>query len=643
MEWWRDARFGLFIHWGLYSIPAGEWKGKTNYAEWIRNNAHIPLKVYDKFVHQFDPVKFNAGQWVKMAKNAGMKYIVITSKHHDGFCLFNSKYTKFDIMSTPFKRDVLKELTDAAHKAGIKIGFYYSIMDWHNPDYLPRRSWEKDRPTKGADFTRYIQYIKNQLHELLTNYGKISILWFDGNWERNWNNKYGREIYNYVRSLQPGIIINNRVGTGTDDSLKAPGDYETPEQYIPATGLPGVDWETCMTMNDHWGYNKHDNDWKPVKVLIRNLVDIASKGGNFLMNVGPTSRGVFPEPAVERLKAIGKWMKVNSESIYGTQASPFENLVWGRCTQRKIEGGTRLYLHVFDYPQNSQLVVHGIQNLPQRAFLLSDPDKNSLDIKRREDALVINLPKTAPDSINSVVVLDIKGNPDVYNSPVIEAVQDIFMDSLKVRVTSNLNNVDIRYTKDGSIPIITSPLVKGAITITKSSVITVRCFVNNQPVSTSSSKSFNKVKPEPAVKIENPKPGIHYKYYKGTWDELPDFDTVKIISSGVNNNFDITKNTKKEYFGYRFDGYVRIPSDGVYKFFTASDDGSNLYIDNKLVVDNDKLHSTQEKSGVIALAKGLHAIRVDYFQGSGGKNLKVFYKRTGIPKQIIPYSILFIK
>ncbi len=199
MEWWREARFGLFIHWGLYSIPAGEWNGKTNYAEWIRNNAQIPLKVYDKFVDQFNPVKFNAEQWVKMAKDAGMKYIVITSKHHDGFCNFDSKYTDFDIMSTPYKKDILKQLANAAHKAGIKICFYYSIMDWHNPNYLPRRPWEKDRSTKGADFDKYVQYMKNQLHELLTNYGEIGILWFDGEWESTWNNKYGKEIYDYVR------------------------------------------------------------------------------------------------------------------------------------------------------------------------------------------------------------------------------------------------------------------------------------------------------------------------------------------------------------------------------------------------------------------------------------------------------------
>ena len=259
MQWWREARFGMFIHWGLYSIPAGEWKENTNHAEWIRTTAQIPVEEYDKFVSQFNPVKFNAAEWVRLAKDAGMKYIVITSKHHDGFCLFDSKYTDFDVMSTPFKRDILRELADACRREGIKMCWYHSIMDWHHPDYLPRREWEKDRSAHGADFNRYFQHVKNQLKELLTNYGEIGVLWFDGEWEATWNTRYGKDLYNYVRSLQPSIIINNRVGAGrsgmegfTKEGEFA-GDFGTPEQEIPATGLPGIDWETCMTMNDHWG------------------------------------------------------------------------------------------------------------------------------------------------------------------------------------------------------------------------------------------------------------------------------------------------------------------------------------------------------------------------------------------------------
>ena len=214
MAWWRDARFGMFIHWGLYAVPAGEWKGQTNHAEWIRETAKIPLEEYNQFVGQFNPVKFNADDWVSMAKDAGMKYIVITSKHHDGFGLFNSRQTDFDVMSTPFKRDILKELSKACQKQDMTFCFYHSIMDWHHPDYLPRRSWETTRSTEGADFDRYRAYMKAQLKELLTGYGKIGVLWFDGEWENTWTSEYGKDLYNWVRNLQPGIIINNRVTVG---------------------------------------------------------------------------------------------------------------------------------------------------------------------------------------------------------------------------------------------------------------------------------------------------------------------------------------------------------------------------------------------------------------------------------------------
>ncbi len=423
MQWWREARFGMFIHWGLYSIPAGEWKGRTDHAEWIRTTAQIPIGEYDKFASQFNPVKFNADDWVEAAKAAGMKYIVITSKHHDGFCLFDSKFTDFTVAHTPFKRDILKELAAACRRQGIRLCFYYSIMHWHHPDYLPRRDWEKDRPATGADFDRYIAYMKNELRELLTSYGDIGVLWFDGEWEKTWNTDRGLDLYNYVRSLEPGIIINNRVGAsrngmqGLTKEGGFGGDFGTPEQEVPATGLPGVDWESCMTMNDHWGYNKNDHNFKSTRNIIRMVVDIASKGGNLLLNVGPTSEGVFPPESMVRLQEVGRWMEVNGESIYATKASPFAKLDWGRCTSNAVSGGTRLYLHVFNWPQDGRLVVPGIFNKPKTAYLLADSGKKALNVARKEDALTITLPAAAPDPVDSVVVLDVAGKPDVSDSP----------------------------------------------------------------------------------------------------------------------------------------------------------------------------------------------------------------------------------
>ena len=419
IEWWRDARFGMFIHWGLYAIPAGQWKGRTDHAEWIRETGQIPIEQYDKFVGQFNPVKFNADRWASIAKNAGCKYIVITSKHHDGFCLFDSKFTDYNVMHTPFKRDVLKELSEACRRQGIRMCWYHSIMDWHHPDYLPRRKWER-RSAEGADFNRYVAHLKNQLRELTTNYGKIGVLWFDGEWENTWTHAHGADLYRYVRSLDPDILINNRVDKGRQGMAGLTkeggfvGDFGTPEQEIPATGLGGLDWETCMTLNDHWGYNKNDTKWKSKEDLIRKLADIASKGGNFLLNVGPTAEGLIPDPSVDRLEAIGNWMKLNGESIYGTSASPFKKLDWGRCTQKPLAGGkTRLYLHVFHWPRGGRLLVPGLENNVVGAYLLADSVRGALTTERHGRDLTVALPAKALDPIDTVVALEIDGKPGV--------------------------------------------------------------------------------------------------------------------------------------------------------------------------------------------------------------------------------------
>jgi len=418
MAWFDEARFGMFIHWGVYAVPAGEWQGNKNYGEWFMEETKMPVSQYEKFAQQFNPTKFNAREWVRMAKDAGMKYMVITSKHHDGFCLWDSELTDWDIGRTPFKRDPLKELAEACREAGIKFCFYYSIMDWHHPDWGTRRQWN-DIAKGQPDMERYIAYMKGQLKELITRYGPLGILWFDGEWESTWTHERGVDLYNYVRSLQPDIIINNRVGKGRSgmqgmDKGQGVGDYGTPEQEIPATGFgPGVYWESCMTMNNHWGYNKHDQNWKSTKTLVQNLVDCASKGGNYLLNIGPTAEGLFPEASVQRLAEIGKWMHVNAESIYGTKASPFKRLPWGRCTQKSDGSFTTLYLHVFDWPEDGRLVVPGLKNDVAKAWLLADPDRKELAVTSTSDAKVVSVPSGAPDQIDSVVVLRVRGQPEV--------------------------------------------------------------------------------------------------------------------------------------------------------------------------------------------------------------------------------------
>ncbi|HEY6332920.1 MAG TPA: alpha-L-fucosidase, partial [Blastocatellia bacterium] len=400
MHWWREARFGMFIHWGLYCVPAGEYEGKraNQTAEWIMSWADIPRAKYEEFLPQFDPEKFNAAEWVRIARNAGMKYIVITSKHHEGFAMYGSKVSKYNIVdATPFHRDPMKELAAECKKQGIKFCFYYSIMDWHHPSqYVDAKG--KD-PTAGDGNNKikaeakagYINYMKAQLKELVTGYDP-AVLWFDGEWIGWWTPDDGQDLYNYVRSLKPDIIINNRVGKsrngmqGMSKGGEQVGDFGTPEQQIPPSGLAGVDWESCMTMNDTWGYGKNDNNWKSARTIVRNLIDIASKGGNYLLNVGPTSEGLIPEPSVERLAEVGKWMKANGESIYGTSASPFASgLPFGRATTK----GNKVYLQVFDWPADGELKVPAFGKQVKAAYPLAAPSSR-LKISGGKDGITID-------------------------------------------------------------------------------------------------------------------------------------------------------------------------------------------------------------------------------------------------------------
>jgi alpha-L-fucosidase len=642
MKWWKDARFGLFIHWGLYSVPAGVWNGDTTHAEWIRTTAKIPVHEYEKFVQQFDPEKFDAEEWVKLAKAAGMKYIVITSKHHDGFCMFNTKQTDFDIMSTPFHRDIMKELSAACKKEGIQLCFYHSIMDWHHPDYLPRRNWETDRPTTGANFENYVAYLKSELKELLTNYGKIGVLWFDGEWENTWTHERGKDLYEYVRSLQPSIIINNRVDVGRSGMQgltkegEFVGDFGTPEQEIPPTGIPGIDWESCMTMNNNWGYNSHDNHWKSPEDLVQKLIDIASKGGNFLLNIGPTSEGVFPGPAIDRLKEIGSWMSKNSESIYSTKASPFKTLAWGRCTQKAINGGTRLYLHVFDWPTDGKLVVPGLGSPVTNCYSLAD--KIRLHPEKEEGNYMIDISKVQKQDYATVIVVDIKGSPVIYDTPEIKASSSIFINQLQVAIKSKIPNATIHYTTNGDEPTAQSPIVKTGILLKESETIKARCFLQNKPVTEIAMASFEKVIPAPAAAITSTSPGLNYSVYEGEWSKLPDFASLNAKSTGVSNGIDISSKKGAEKYGFTFSGLINVPIDGIYNFYISSDDGSKLFIDDKLLIDNDGLHGLGEKNGEVPLAKGYHKIGISYFQATGGDDLIVQWQSPGFGKQVIPAS-----
>ena len=435
MAWWREARFGMFVHWGLYSGLAGTWEGKPvgtrGGMEWIQQRVKADTDAYAKAaIPLFKPSRTFAQEWAWLAKQAGCRYIVFTSKHHDGFALHDSKVSNYDAGSV-LNRDLVKEIVDAARAEGLRVGFYHSVIDWHHDQYAYELSKQLPHPLKGTPYpngqrnhAKYVDYLHAQVRELVSNYGAVDVMWWDYSSQDFQGDAAWRstELMKLVREKQPGIIMNNRLfripeagftGMGTD-AIAAKldpqyGDFITPEQHIPATGMPGVDWETCMTMNTTWGYSDHDQAWKSDELLIRNLIDIASKGGNYLLNIGPKGDGSVPQESVRAMAAIGRWMKANGESIHGTQASPFEKLAWGRCTQKKLaDGKTRLYLHVFDWPVDGRLVVP-MGGGVSKAMLLADG--KTLEAKADGGQVVIGVPKAAPDATAAVVVLDLNGTP----------------------------------------------------------------------------------------------------------------------------------------------------------------------------------------------------------------------------------------
>ncbi|MBN1912689.1 MAG: alpha-L-fucosidase [Pirellulales bacterium] len=406
MEWFNKARFGMFIHWGVYSVPAGEWRGKKKYAEWIMKDAKFSSSEYEKFAKQFNPVQFDAQEWADLAKTAGMKYMVITAKHHDGFCMYDTKLTDYNIVkATPYGRDPMKALADACAKDGLKFCIYYSVVDWHHPDFPAKYSQKgyHGDPNSDADMDKYVQYMQGQVRELLTDYGPIGIMWFDGGGSFKGVDRtkllHARNLLDMIHELQPACLVNNRLEIG--------GDYGTPEQRIPGKKQETA-FEVCMTLNRHWGYNKQDKQWKEAPEVIHKLVDICSKGGNFLLNVGPTPEGLIPADSIRILKKVGQWMDVNGESIYGTTASPLdETPPWGRITAKP----DKLYLHVFDWPKDRQVTVSGINRKIKNAHLLADKTATPLEMDQLDDGFRVSLPDKAPDSVDSVVVVEYAGKP----------------------------------------------------------------------------------------------------------------------------------------------------------------------------------------------------------------------------------------
>lgn len=415
MKWWTEARFGMFCHWGLYAMPARH--------EWVRNAEKITNEEYQKYFDLYNPDLFQPKEWARMAKEAGMKYFVITAKHHEGFCNWDSKFTDYKITNTPFKRDALKEVADAMRAEGIKVGFYYSLIDWHHPDFTldqhhplkPLNNPAKmDSINKTRDMNKYRAYMKNQVTELLTNYGEISLMWFDFSYKEKGNAAWDSEnLLKLARKLQPKILINNRLDL---NKVEGGWDFVTPEQYVPAK-WPEVDgkkvpWESCQTFSGSWGYYRDEKNWKSPNQLLSMLIENVSKGGNLLLNVGPTARGYLDYRTESALKAMGDWMKYNSPSIYGCTQAPEEYKVPANCLYTYNPTTKRLYLHLINYPTGKIVLPEMLGKVKYAQFLHDDSEikfitksQHQPESEKVAGELILALPVNKPNVEIAVIEL----------------------------------------------------------------------------------------------------------------------------------------------------------------------------------------------------------------------------------------------
>jgi alpha-L-fucosidase len=395
LSWWRAARFGMFIHWGPVALKGTE-------IGWSRGK-DVPTEEYDSLYRQFNPTEFDADEWVRIAKAAGMKYIVITSKHHDGFCLWDSAYTDYDIMSTPFRRDVLAELSAACRRHGLKFCTYYSICDWHHPDY-PTDSPGGKGKKPSPNMPRYVEYLKNQLRELIEKYGPLGVLWFDGQWEPPWTPEYGDDLYRFLKDIQPDLIINNRVSKGrqgiagtTKQNADNPGDYDTPEQHIGAFNRDRP-WETCMTICRQWAW-KPDDDMKSLKACVDALVRTAGGDGNFLFNVGPMPDGRIEPRQAERLRKMGAWLDKYGESIYGTRGGPLKPSSVGASTCT----GNKMYVHILNWPDDGVLLPPTLRGITGHSVLTG----GQATLEPTEEGVRVGVRPADRDGIDTIVVLEL--------------------------------------------------------------------------------------------------------------------------------------------------------------------------------------------------------------------------------------------
>lgn len=640
-SWYREAKFGIFIHWGVYSVPAFTRKG--GYAEWYwrgladtttflnkwHRRTYGERFQYQDFAPLFKAELFQPDQWAELLAKSGARYVVLTSKHHDGYCLWPSAESwNWNSVDVGPKRDLLGDLTTAVRQRGIRMGFYYSLYEWFNPLY-------------NNDFDRYVdQHMLPQLKDAVTRY-QPSIIFADGEWDHDSRAWRSEEFLAWLYNESPAprdVVVNDR--WGGDTRFKHGGYFST--EYEAANSERSAEflargWEECRGMGRSFGFNRNEElgDYESAESLIHMLIEIVSRGGNLLLNIGPASDGTIPVIMQERLLQMGDWLGINGEAIYASRVN--RNQAEGDSVRfTRSSDGRYLYAIALRHP-GRQLRLRTVEALPGSAVRLLGLDRD-LAWRQEQDGLVIDLPVELLHRLpgEHAWVFRIAARPYI-EIPRIVAPSFISVDKpLRLTLAAEPADAWIRYTLDGSEPDPASPLYSGSLAISQSAMLRIRAFKEGYAPSLTASQQVSI--------LASKKHGLDCRYYEGEWPTLPDFDALKPVKSGRVWDFSLTTlSPREDKYALLFNGFIQVPTPGKYTFFTTSDDGSRLFIAGQLIVDNDGLHGAREAKGEIELAAGHHPLRVAFMEAGGAESLKVEWEGPGIPRQSLPPASLFIK